>query len=62
MIIGFQMLPCASVWAVLGEEREAMIIEANHSHICWACEHIGQSDRLKNLLNSAQTLVGNGHF
>ncbi len=55
------MLPCASVWA-LGEEREAMIIVANHSHICWVREHYGQSAVFKNPLNSTQTLAGNGRF
>ncbi len=55
------MLPCASVWA-LGEEREAMIIVADHSHICWVREHYGQSAVFKNPLNSTQTLAGNGLF
>ncbi len=50
---GFQTLLCASVWA-LSEEREAMNIVANHSHICW---HTGQSAVLKNPLNSAQMLA-----
>ncbi len=58
---GFQMLLCASVWA-LAEEREAMIIEANHSNICWTHKHYGQSVLFKNPLNSAQMLAGNGHF
>ncbi len=57
----FQTLPCVSVWA-LGEERETMIIVANHSHICWAREHYGQSAVFKNPLNSAQMLAGNGRF
>ncbi len=47
---------------VLGEEREAMIIEANHRHICWAREHNDQSALFKNPLNSAQILAGNGRF
>ncbi len=55
------MLPCASVWA-LGEELEVMIIVANYSHICWECEHNGQSAVFKNPLNSAQMLAGNGGF
>ncbi len=49
----FQTLPCAFVRA-LSEEREAMNIVANHSHICW---HTGQSVVLKNPLNSAQMLA-----
>ncbi len=46
----------------LGEEREAMIIEANHRRICWAHENNDQSALFKNLLNSAQMLAGKGHF
>lgn len=52
---GFQTLLCASVCA-LGEDCEAIIIVANYSRICWACEHIGQSAMFKNWLNSAQML------
>ncbi len=33
---------------------EAMIIVANHRHICWVREHNGQSKMFKNLLNSAK--------
>ncbi len=33
-----------------------MIIEAKHSHICWALEHDDQSALCKNLLNSAQII------
>ncbi len=47
---------------VLGEECEAMIIVANHSHFCWARKHIGQSAVFKKTLNRAQTLAGNGYF
>ncbi len=39
-----------------------MIIVANHSHFCWAREHIGQSAVFKKTLNSAQMLAGNGYF
>ncbi len=46
----------------LGEEREAMIIEANHRPICWAREHDDQSALFNNPLNSAQILTGNGRF
>ncbi len=66
------MLPCASV-RTLSEEHEAIIIVANHSHIIWVREHIGQSAVFKNPLKSAQMLVkkknctevgtfGNKHF
>ncbi len=55
------MLPCTSVCALI-EECEAMIIEANHSHICWAREHYGQSARFKKGLKIAQMLAGNGCF
>ncbi len=55
------MLLCTSVWA-LGEERETMIIVANHSQICWVREHIGQSAVFKNQLKGAQMLAGNGLF
>ncbi len=55
------MLLCTSVWA-LGEERETMIIVANHSQICWVREHIGQSTVFKNQLKGAQMLAGNGRF
>ncbi len=41
------MFPSPSVGA-LGEECEAMIIVANHSHISWESEHIGQSAVFKN--------------
>ncbi len=50
------MLPCASV-RTLSEEHEAIIIVANHSHIIWVREHIGQSAVFKNPLKSAQMLV-----
>ncbi len=43
-------------------KREAMIIIANHSHICGAHEHYGQSAVFKNPLNSDQMLTGNGRF
>ncbi len=39
---------------MLCEECEAMIIVANHSHICWAPEYNGQSTMFKNTLFSAQ--------
>ncbi len=42
---------CLCVWA-LGEEHEEMMIEANHSRICWVCEHNDQSALFENLLNS----------
>ncbi len=46
----------------LGEECEAMIIEANQRPICWAREHNDQSALFNNPLNSAQILAGNGRF
>ncbi len=55
------MLPCGSMWA-LGEEGKAMIIVVYHSHICWALKHNYQPALFKNLLNSAQKLVGNGRL
>ncbi len=51
------MLACASVWAALGEEHEAMITVANHRHFCWAHEHSGQSTVFKNPLSSTQMLA-----
>ncbi len=45
----------------LGEECEAMIIEANHRCICWAREQWPIS-LFNNPLNSAQSLAGNGRF
>ncbi len=52
---GFQTLSCASVW-VLGEDREAMIIVANHRHICWAREHNDQSAFKSQILAEMEVL------
>ncbi len=56
----FQTLPCVSMWA-LGDEGEAMIIEANHRHICWAHERNDQSALFRNLLNSALSWTWDWH-
>ncbi len=66
MIIASRSSPSAhtetrgSAWKL--HEHEAMIIVANHSHICWVHAHNDQSAMFKNPLNSAQMLVGNGRF
>ncbi len=51
---------CSTYMSVIGYNDHRFTL--NHRRICWVCEHYAETALFKNLLNSAQILVGNGRF